>query len=82
MKNGILAAAGVYILWGLLPIYWKALGAVPLPRDHESSGGVALPVVFLLLATQGQVQRLAQIARRPVAWLPFLATGSSSSSTG
>jgi chloramphenicol-sensitive protein RarD len=76
MKNGILAAAGVYILWGLLPIYWKALGAVPSPEIMSHRVVWSLPVVLLLLAAQGQVRRLGQIARRPAAWLPFLATGS------
>jgi chloramphenicol-sensitive protein RarD len=29
MKNGIFAAIGAYILWGLLPIYWKTIDEVP-----------------------------------------------------
>lgn len=27
-RNGIFAALGAFILWGLLPIFWKALGSV------------------------------------------------------
>jgi len=27
--NGIVAAAGAFVLWGVLPAYWKALGNVP-----------------------------------------------------
>jgi chloramphenicol-sensitive protein RarD len=30
MNKGIYAAVGAYILWGLLPIYWKFLGHVPV----------------------------------------------------
>ena len=30
MNKGILYAMGAYILWGLLPIYWKFLGHVPV----------------------------------------------------
>jgi chloramphenicol-sensitive protein RarD len=29
MNKGILYAVGAYLLWGLLPIYWKALQTVP-----------------------------------------------------
>jgi chloramphenicol-sensitive protein RarD len=30
MNNGVLYAIGAYLLWGLLPIYWKFLGHVPV----------------------------------------------------
>ncbi len=30
--SGILEAIGAYVLWGLLPVYWKALQAVPPPQ--------------------------------------------------
>jgi len=29
MNKGVVYAAGAYILWGLLPIYWKTLHSVP-----------------------------------------------------
>jgi chloramphenicol-sensitive protein RarD len=29
MNKGVWSAVGAYLLWGLLPIYWKALQAVP-----------------------------------------------------
>jgi len=29
LKKGILLAIGAYVLWGLFPIYWKQLAAVP-----------------------------------------------------
>ncbi len=29
MNRAVLAAAGAYLIWGLFPIYWKALSAVP-----------------------------------------------------
>lgn len=29
MRTGVLCAVGAYFLWGLLPIYWKALQAAP-----------------------------------------------------
>jgi chloramphenicol-sensitive protein RarD len=74
MRNGILAAAGTYVIWGLLPIYWKALGAVPSPEIMSHRVVWSLPVVLVLLVAQGQARRLAQIARKPAAWLPFIGT--------
>jgi chloramphenicol-sensitive protein RarD len=29
MKKGLASASGAYILWGILPIYWKLVGDVP-----------------------------------------------------
>ncbi|RLT37759.1 MAG: EamA family transporter RarD, partial [Chloroflexi bacterium] len=29
MNRGALAAAGAYIFWGVLPLYWRLLGSVP-----------------------------------------------------
>ncbi|MCX7670070.1 MAG: EamA family transporter RarD [Anaerolineae bacterium] len=72
MRKGILAAAFVYLLWGLLPIYWKALAAVPSPELMVHRVVWSLPIALLLWVTQGQASRLGQIVRRPATWLPFL----------
>lgn len=74
MRKGILAAAFVYLLWGLLPIYWKALSAVPSQELMAHRVVWSLPIALVLLVSQGQAQRLGQIARRPAAWLPFIAS--------
>lgn len=74
MKNGVLAAAVVYILWGLLPIYWKALAVVPSSEIMGHRVVWSLPVALALLLVQGQAGRLRQMARRPVTWLPSVAT--------
>ena len=29
MNKGVIYAASAYVLWGLLPLYWKALQDVP-----------------------------------------------------
>jgi chloramphenicol-sensitive protein RarD len=75
LRNGILAAAGTYVMWGLLPIYWKALSAVPSPEIMSHRVVWSLPVVLLLLLAQGQARRLWQSAHTPKTWLPFIATG-------
>ncbi|MGC8779666.1 MAG: EamA family transporter RarD [Anaerolineae bacterium] len=74
MRRGILAAAFVYLLWGLLPIYWKALAAVPSQELMAHRVVWSWPIAFLLLLAQGQAPRLGQIARRPAAWFPFIAS--------
>jgi chloramphenicol-sensitive protein RarD len=32
LNKGILYALGAYLLWGFLPVYWKALQSVPAPQ--------------------------------------------------
>lgn len=32
MRQGLIAAAAAYLIWGLFPIYWKLLQAVPAPQ--------------------------------------------------
>lgn len=50
--TGILAAIGAYILWGILPIYWKALKSVPAYEIlcHRMSWSLlfTLGLIFLL----------------------------------
>lgn len=74
MRSGVLAAATVYILWGLLPIYWKALAVVPSPEIMGHRVVWSLPVALVLLVAQDQAGRLRQVARRPAVWLPSIAT--------
>jgi len=50
--NGVLAAAGAYILWGILPAYWKLLAQVPayeiLSHRMVWSLLLTLGLIFLL----------------------------------
>ncbi len=50
-RVGVLFALGAYLFWGLVPIYWRALGPVP-PFEllaHRVLWSVALGVVALLV---------------------------------
>lgn len=65
MQIGMLYAGAAYILWGLFPIYFKALQNVP-PLEilwHR----IAWAFVFLLmvLAVRRQWSWIAKVARRP-----------------
>lgn len=60
-RKGVLLAAGAYLAWGLLPIYWKALQSVPAVEILGHRMAWSLVVVAGLLALR---QRWAWI--RPV----------------
>jgi chloramphenicol-sensitive protein RarD len=70
-----LAALSVYITWGLMPLYWKALGAVPSPEIMSHRVVWSLIVALLLLAAQGKARQLAGIVHKPATWLPFIGSG-------
>ncbi len=74
MNKGVLYAAGSYILWGLLPIYWKWLQEVPAVQILAHRMVWSLFFVALLLAFKGQWRSLWQEARKPRTLLTFLAS--------
>lgn len=51
-KKGILFAAGAYLCWGLLPVYWKALQQVAATEILAHRMTWSLLVVLLLLAAR------------------------------
>lgn len=59
-STGVVAAAGAYVLWGILPMYWKALRAVPAQEI------LCHRMVWSLLFTGGLIlllKRLGSLAR-------------------
>lgn len=73
--NGTLLAAGAYILWGLLPVYWKAIDDVsPLEIVAHRMAWSLVFAVTLLAATHHWAW-LRRIRQRPALLLPFVATG-------
>jgi chloramphenicol-sensitive protein RarD len=76
MKHkGLLAALGVYVTWGLMPLYWKALAAAPSPEIMSHRVVWSLFVALILLAVQGKARQLAAILHRRATWLPFVGSG-------
>ena len=72
MNKGLLYGAGAYAIWGLLPLYWRALGALP-PLEILSHR-----IVWALLVTIGLVALrrggwawLGEAARTPRTMLTF-----------
>jgi chloramphenicol-sensitive protein RarD len=63
MNKGMLYAAGAYVLWGLLPIYWKALHAVPALEILAHRMAWSLLVVLLLVAVRGRGHAIGAAVR-------------------
>lgn len=63
--SGVLAAAGAFLIWGLSPVYWKALAAVP-PVEIVSHR-IVWSFVFLvaLIFPFRQWSELAKALKRP-----------------
>jgi chloramphenicol-sensitive protein RarD len=72
MNKGVLYAAGAYICWGLLPLYWKALQHVPALEILAHRMVWSLLVVFLLLAYQRHWEWLSGIWRDKRVLLTFI----------
>lgn len=53
-KKGILLAAGAYLLWGIFPLYWKMLSAIPASEIlcHRVIWSLVLTIFILLLKNQ------------------------------
>lgn len=64
-SRGALAAGGSYLLWGILPVYWKLLGDVPTMElmAHRVIWTLALVVTFQ--AAGGQLNGLRATLRDP-----------------
>ncbi len=64
-RNGILTAAVAYILWGLLPIYWKLLQDVPPLEILGHRVLWSLAVVIILLVVRQDWAWMGRMLSRP-----------------
>lgn len=74
MNRGVLAAIGAYVSWGILPIYWKAIRAVPALEILCHRTVWSLLFVLLLLVITRHWSWVATSLRRPRTLLLFLAS--------
>jgi chloramphenicol-sensitive protein RarD len=74
MSRGALYALSCYIAWGFLPIYWKALSA--LPGLETTSHRIVWSALFsaLVLTLQHNWRWLGRVAKQPRTLLTFAAT--------
>jgi chloramphenicol-sensitive protein RarD len=74
VNKGIFYAASAYALWGLLPIFWKALQDVPALEILAHRMVWALVVVLLLLTYQGHWRWLGTVFQHGHILLTFMTT--------
>jgi chloramphenicol-sensitive protein RarD len=74
-RRGALYAAGAYLVWGLLPIYWKALQHVPALTLLAQRVIWALGIMLVLLAAQRRGGAFLKVLREPRTLLLFSASG-------
>ena len=75
MNKGIIYAAGAYIIWGLLPLYWKALSDVPAGQILAHRIVWSLVFVGIILTFRHNWQWLRGALRRPRVLLTFALSG-------
>jgi chloramphenicol-sensitive protein RarD len=77
MNNaGVLSAIGAYTLWGLLPIYWKSIPAVPAFEVLCHRTVWSLAFVLLLLLWKKRWSWLDQARKSRATIITFLVTSS------
>jgi chloramphenicol-sensitive protein RarD len=76
MNKGILYAAGAYVIWGLLPLYWKSLHGVPAGQILAHRIVWSLVFVGLMLTLRRHWDWLGGALRRPRVVLTFALSGS------
>jgi chloramphenicol-sensitive protein RarD len=75
MNKGLLYGIGAYGLWGVLPIYWKAVQAVPSTEIVAHRTVWSLVFVALLLMSKGQWSWLGPALKNPKTLLIVFAAG-------
>lgn len=76
MNRGILYGIGAYTLWGLFPIYWKALHHVPALEILAHRMVWSLLFVLVLLAVKRNWDWIKTAVRQPKTLLIFTVTAS------
>ncbi len=65
MNKGLIYAIGAYVLWGFLPVYWKALQAVPSGEIVLNRIIWSLLFLIILLAIRRQWSWLSGLRAKP-----------------
>jgi chloramphenicol-sensitive protein RarD len=76
IKTGPAAAFGAYIVWGLLPIFWKQLAAIPAIETLCHRAVWAAILLLLILMAGGRRDWLRIISTEKKAALAFVLTAS------
>jgi len=65
IRRGVGLAFGAYLMWGLLTIYWKALGGFPAAELIGWRLLMAVLLLIVVLAATGRLRVLGTTARNP-----------------
>ncbi|MEZ4581416.1 MAG: EamA family transporter [Caldilineaceae bacterium] len=66
MQRGIWYGLFAYVTWGLLPVYWKALGGIPAQEILANRVVWSLVLALILLVVRRNWSWLRQVRRRDV----------------
>ena len=69
MKSGLWYGVGAYVLWGVLPVYWKLLAHVPPLQIVAHRVVWSLAVLVVVLTATSQWARLRSVTSRRVVML-------------
>lgn len=72
--RGIVAASGAYMIWGLLPVYWKTLKALPAYEILCHRMAWSLVFMIILLIVTGRFRRLIPLFKDAGALMTFATT--------
>lgn len=73
MTSGLWHGVGAYVLWGVLPVYWKLLAHVPSLQIVAHRVLWSFAVLVVLLSTAGQWTQLRAMMSRRVVFFYVLA---------
>jgi chloramphenicol-sensitive protein RarD len=71
MRKGMIFAAASYVMWGLFPVYFKALQGVPAMEILLNRMVWSLLFVLLVLACRRQWKWIGEVRRRPLVLAGF-----------
>ncbi len=75
-STGLVYGVSAYLLWGLLPLYWKLLESAGAYEILAHRGVWSLLICILLLATRKQLTSALRMVRsKGTLWLLFLTSG-------
>ena len=75
-STGLLYGLGAYVIWGLLPLYWKALESAGAFEILSHRGIWSLLLCLILLIVRKQIKSaIAMVGTRRTLLLLFLSSG-------
>lgn len=72
MNSGSLYAIGAYVLWGILPVYWKSLSHVPSIQLISHRIVWSFLSLSLFIIVSGQAKNMLDSVRKPGVFVSFI----------